>query len=336
MEAENIMIREAIIHILDRSSGLPVLSDCLLEYDEDCYEYIRKQLVKLLTSDDKRECTFDAEHSGFYNALQLFDEDNLIGFSQQIAEYFYQVMSENEEIPGGDLIVATCQLHSEQYLAILKLNYREDFTHLTRSTENGNANHMIRHRALLPSASSKPTEAAIIKLSDYTIYLTEKKYSINGKKGYYLSELVLQCRTKISENDKMKLLTKAVEQINKKHFEENFDKKLEVKDSISEELISDEPVDVMELPKKLYADYPNAQMEFQEKMEEYDLMKEKIHPENPNTVKKFEKQFLTTDSGIEITIPMDIYRDKHKVEFVTDVDGSIQIVIKNIQQLFTK
>jgi hypothetical protein len=53
-------------------------------------------------------------------------------------------------------------------------------------------------------------------------------------------------------------------------------------------------------------------------------------------VKKYEKQFLTTDSGIEINIPMEVYKDKHKVEFITDIDGSIQIVIKNIQQLFTK
>jgi hypothetical protein len=336
MDAENIMIRNAIIHILDKSTGLPVLSDCLLEYDEECYGYIKNQVVKLLTSDDKRECQFDQKLSGFYKALTQFQEEHLVEFSKQIADYFYQVMSDNEEIPGGDLLIATCQLHSDVYLAIIKLNYRKDFTHLTRSTKEGNANHMILHRALLPSASSRPTEAAIINLSDYTIYLTEKKYEIAGKKAFYLSELVLQCHTKISENDKMKLLTKTINQINKKYFEENFDKKMEIKDSVSEELISQEPVAVRELPKKLYAEYPNIQEEFQEKMEEYDIMTEEIHPENPKTVKKYEKQFLTTDSGIEINIPMEVYRDKQKIEFITDVDGSVQIVIKNIQQLFTK
>lgn len=336
MDAENIMIRNAIIHILDKSTGLPVLSDCLLEYDEDCYEYIKKQVVKLLTSDDKRECQFDYNLSGFYKALTQFNEDNLIEFSKQIAEYFYQVMSDNEEIPGGDLLIATCQLHSDIYLAILKLNYRKDFTHITRSTEEGNANHMIIHRALLPSATSKPTEAAIINLTDYTIYLTEKKYEIGGKKGFYLSDLVLQCHTKISESDKMKLLTKTINQINKKYFEEDFDKKLKIKDSVSEELISETPVAVRELPTKLYADYPNIQEEFQEKMEEYDIMSEEIHPENPSTVKKYEKQFLTTDTGIEINIPMEVYRDKKKVEFITNDDGTVDIMIRNIQELFTK
>ena len=49
-----------------------------------------------------------------------------------------------------------------------------------------------------------------------------------------------------------------------------------------------------------------------------------------------EKQFLTTDTGIEINIPMEVYRDKKKVEFITNDDGTVDIMIRNIQELFTK
>ena len=45
---------------------------------------------------------------------------------------------------------------------------------------------------------------------------------------------------------------------------------------------------------------------------------------------KFEKQHLTTDTGVEIKIPMEQYRDGEHIEFITSPDGSISILIKNV------
>ena len=56
-------------------------------------------------------------------------------------------------------------------------------------------------------------------------------------------------------------------------------------------------------------------------------------PKSEKTIKKFEKHRITTDSGIEITIPMEEYRNPDKVEFITNPDGTISVLIKNIGKL---
>ena len=72
------------------------------------------------------------------------------------------------------------------------------------------------------------------------------------------------------------------------------------------------------------------------KLEKYNMEKEVVRPKSEATIKKFQKQHLTTDTGIEITIPMEEYKDPEKVEFITNPDGTISVLIKNIGHLSTR
>ncbi|MBP5661428.1 MAG: nucleoid-associated protein, partial [Lachnospiraceae bacterium] len=74
---------------------------------------------------------------------------------------------------------------------------------------------------------------------------------------------------------------------------------------------------------------------YQERVEKYDLVKEEILPQSERTTKRFERQSLVTDTGIEIKIPMDQYENGN-VEFITNNDGSMSLVIKNIGKLDAK
>ena len=76
--------------------------------------------------------------------------------------------------------------------------------------------------------------------------------------------------------------------------------------------------------------------EEKEKLEKYNMEKEVVRPKSEATIKKFQKQHLTTDTGIEITIPMEEYKDPDKVEFITNPDGTISVLIKNIGHLSTR
>ena len=59
-------------------------------------------------------------------------------------------------------------------------------------------------------------------------------------------------------------------------------------------------------------------------------------PQSSATTKKFEKQFLKTDTGIEINIPMEQYQDINQVEFISNPDGTISVMIKNINKISTR
>ena len=70
--------------------------------------------------------------------------------------------------------------------------------------------------------------------------------------------------------------------------------------------------------------------EVEEKLEKYNLANTTVEPQNPTTTKKFTKQHLMTDTGIELKIPMEEYNNKDRIEFITNSDGTISVLIKNI------
>lgn len=336
MERDEIIIRNAIMHILDSSIGMPVLSDALLDGGPDLNDFIRSHIYKIASCDDLKSCSFHTEDSYIYGLLQNFSEENLIPFSQEVANHLYKIMNENIDIPAGDFIVATYQFQSEPYLAFLKLNYKETLVHYTDGSEGYNQNLIVKQTATLPGLGTRLSEAVLIRLNDFSIQIIEKKYDVNGTKTNYLSKLFLQCTAKLSPKSKLSLVTKAVEQINNKYFEEDFDKHLEAKSIIQNEIVEEGTLNIPAITEKIYGDQPEIKEEFTEKLAKYHIEKEEIKPQNAQTIRKLEKQYLTTDSGIEINIPMEEYNNPQNIEFITNPDGTISVLIKNINHLKTK
>ena len=55
-----------------------------------------------------------------------------------------------------------------------------------------------------------------------------------------------------------------------------------------------------------------------------------------STVKKLEKQVIITDTGIEISIPMEEYKSKDNVVITKEPDGTATITIRNIEGVTVK
>ena len=64
---------------------------------------------------------------------------------------------------------------------------------------------------------------------------------------------------------------------------------------------------VESVKEKVFPDSPEMQEELVEKLDKYNLADAVVEPKTEKTIKKFQKQHLTTDTGIEITIPMEEY-----------------------------
>ena len=74
----------------------------------------------------------------------------------------------------------------EPWLGILKLNYKNGYTHYTENVEGAPVNSIIQQRACLPSQSGKVEEGALVNLTDYSMKLLEKKFDIDGHKGFFI------------------------------------------------------------------------------------------------------------------------------------------------------
>ena len=120
----------------------------------------------------------------------------------------------------------------------------------------------------------------MVKLTDGTILLTEKKYEVNGEKKSYFSELFLECRAPMSQKAKLDLVTRAVEQVNQKYYgQEDAGRRMETKKAIYEELGEKGSLNVEEVKEKVFPDSPQMQADLTEKLEKYHLEKEVIRPQ---------------------------------------------------------
>ena len=172
MNKEDIRIKNVIVHIMDPTIGMPVLSDTELEYGSEIAEFLKEHIAKISSGDDAKECRFYKEESEIYQMLNAYSDEAFVTVSKDIAGLLYEIMSGNIDIPPADLMVVRFREGEEEYLALLKMNYKAFYTHRTMAAEDGdgNRNEIIRHKSILPSESQRLTEAAIIRLSDLAFY----------------------------------------------------------------------------------------------------------------------------------------------------------------------
>ena len=337
MEKDDIIIRNAVLHILDSYVGVPVLSDALLETSPGLNDFLREHIFRIASGDDLKRCSFYEEESRVFAMLEGFCEENLLAVSREIAQHLYTIMNQNISIPAADLLVVTYQAAGELYLALLKMNYKEFYVHCTVPVPDpqsqGSCNDIMMQTAALPSSSSRLSEAALIRLSDRSVSLVEKKYEVDGFKTDYFSQIFLECTDALSSKAKLNLVTKAVEEIHQKYYDQDLDKKLEAKSIIYHDLEEQGSLEVETIGEQLFGDVPEIKEEFTQKLQKYDLETAEVKPQNKQTTKKFEKQFLVTDTGIEITIPMEQYSSRQNLEFITNQDGTMSVLIKNINRL---
>ncbi len=335
MQKENIRIRKAIVHIMDSTIGMPVLSDTELEYGSEFADFIKEHIAKISSGDDAKECRFYKEESEIYHILEQYSDDSFVDISKDIAQFLYEIMNSNIDIPAADLVIVRFQYDNEEYLALLKMNYKSLYTHRTMPLSDGNSNEIIRHKSILPSESQRLSEAAIIRLDDLAVWVVEKKYEVNGEKTDYFSFLFLKCSSHLSHKSKLSIVSKAVASVQRDGYDEGerFAKQMEAKRIIQEEIEENGGFTVETIAEKIFDEKPELKVAFQDKMEKYDMVKEEVQPQSENTVRKYQSQHLYTDTGIEIKIPMEQYKNPRSVEFITNPDGTVSVLIKNIEHL---
>ena len=92
MEKDEIIIRSAIMHILDSTVGMPVLSDELLNLTPDMNDFLRNHIYKVISGDELKTCVFDEENSEVYRLIQDFTEENMV-----VRDVFVPILSKRQK-----------------------------------------------------------------------------------------------------------------------------------------------------------------------------------------------------------------------------------------------
>ena len=143
--------------------------------------YLQYHIEKLLASDDIRQCR-PLPDSAFRNELE--HNQDFIDLSCRIAGVLFDYMHAHTTIPGADLAVVDFTRDGAPWLGILKLNYKNGYTHYTETVEGAPVNSIIQQRACLPTQSGKVEEGALVDLTDYSMKLLEKSSTSTATRSF--------------------------------------------------------------------------------------------------------------------------------------------------------
>ena len=325
-----IIIHQAILHVLDTTLDAPVLSGGGMELTAEKTAYLQNHIEKLLASDEIRQCR-PLPDSAFRNELE--HNQDFIDLSCRIAGVLFDYMHAHTTIPGADLAVVDFTRDGAPWLGILKLNYKNGYTHYTETVEGAPVNSIIQQRACLPSQSGKVEEGALVNLTDYSMRLLEKKYDIDGHKEFYLSSVVFQYTQAEPEKKKLQAIQEAAAQAVKDAYEDEPHADAQVAMLIANQAAdNDNQVSVEQVRQQLAEEYPLAAVPFDDYVEKSEVLEETAAPVTvtPARIRRMESRSIRTANGIEVKIPTELLNSDSELEFLHDPDGSVSLLIKNV------
>lgn len=327
----SITFKQTIIHNLDLSMGMPIISKEPVVLTDETESFITKKLVSVIENTG----IADAEFSGQMN---LYPEDSLsyklnnwndkyfIQLADDVAQLFYRYMIEYGTIPSGDLVAALYNANGENKLAFMKINFKEEYTHFVENSETGVSSRIIKHKGIY---EQKVNEAVIFNLDAGTVQI------LDGSRSKYV-QLLFDLKPKLS----VKETISAIEKVARKVVEEHYDNQLvplnELRNNISESISRTSTIPVLDIMMDTFGNDDEVFESCMEHMLELGIKEAKVDVSNNSIRNKFTTQKLKIDTGIEIRVPTHLVKDDDFFEVVNEKDGTITLKIKHVSNFTIK
>ncbi|SJZ36862.1 hypothetical protein SAMN02745116_00060 [Pilibacter termitis] len=334
----DIYLKRATLHMMDRNNESPILSDTLLDLTQHFVaEYVENKVKKIATSQTKTGKL--NQESVLGKIFSLANKENFIATGQEFMENWAKIYTQSEDAPSSDVLMALYEKDSQLYFAFIKLAYKDGLTHFVENAENGINNKLVMNRAILPASSSKPDEAFAVNLSTLEYELIEKRFEFSGEKQFYFAQYLLaeSEQPQASVDQSVSAVKKLAKSIGRKYEDDEYEVMANVKEALFDSFEEYGVIEQDFLAEKVFGENLSAKLEFK------DGLRESLPTENREmdeireiSDKKFGKQKLKMDNGIELIVPLEVYRDANAVEFINNPDGTISIVIKNIEKIVNK
>ncbi len=160
---EEASIERAIVHVLDKNSDQPLLTDAELELEPAVTAFLTHHILKSLSSEKNRKLKlFNPSGVVYGNLMKIYDDetDNFVEASKEIAQWLFKCMQEHPIIPSADVIVCQFSTGGERCLAVMKMDYQPSFVHDIQYEENGFKVDLVSQEISLPSLSQRLNKAA--------------------------------------------------------------------------------------------------------------------------------------------------------------------------------
>ena len=155
---------------------------------------------------------------------------------------------------------------------------------------------------------------------------------------FYFSTNVIETQPVPSLEENVKVMKRVAEKIGEKFEAPKHDVAADIKEAVYTSIEESGQLAIKEVAQHVFKDNITAQMAFQEEVLEKGVADQTpmLREVKEITEKKYGKQKLKLSNGIELIVPLDVYRNRDLIEFVNNPDGTISVTIKNVEDVINK
>ncbi len=325
------------MHILDFHSGITVFSEQELAINSDSViTFLTKHLERSYNDQNSKAGVFQPD-SKFKRQVTDYRAGRLdfIRFSAEIAQAIHSAIAQTEVLDSFDLLICDFTMEENRFMALLLCNNRIGFTHQVINENAKIRNEIINHHAILPNLSQKIDEYAFVQMESFDIQFIDKKRLLNGQDTYVLPEIILECSSGVSPSSTLKLVNVITRKIAENHGQSSVAAITKAKSYLVENTETSEYLDPLELGKIAFPASPIMQEEYLEEVQKAGIT-EVVKIDRDFCIKKGKNHKIKTDTGIEISFPVDYFENKNYMEFINNPDGTLSIELKNIGKIVNK
>lgn len=327
------VIHRFVVHILDKENDTPILNDHEGRVSKEVDRFFEKTIKKVIKDDDLRVATFNHyENNLVRNCCEqiIYDEKTFLDNSKEIASYLFEVMETNSELTSSDLAICLYSEKDEQYIAIVRLDYKKIFNH-SIDFKDDKFNIQIQANEIGITESSRPKHAAIVGVNgindEWQLRVLDKEAEKEGTDSCFVKKFLDAQKI---EDDKYK--TKVF-----KNVTDNF-----ITNAFSDDIKQGEHVrgvrnyilkenSVMDIDKFIQSSKLDEDIEesLRDHLEDYGIH-EDFNIDKKYIEKKLKRRTIKTDTRFEVKGDLVDFEDTMKFSIKVNENNTCDLIIKNV------
>ncbi|EMJ4748023.1 TPA: nucleoid-associated protein [Clostridioides difficile] len=327
------IIHKFIIHVLDKNSDTPILNDFEGRASQDIEAFFQKKISKVSRDNDIRTATFNDYSNNLIKKCCeqiIYVESSFLNNSKEIAAYLFDVMKLNATLESCDLAICLYSQKDEKKVAILKLDYNNSYTH-SISFEDDKFNIQMSKNEINIQETKTVKIGALIGLSgmndEYHLRVLDKDAEKEEANSKFVTEFLNATKIK-DDKYKTKKFKSTAENWITNVLGNDIKQAEDIRSILNYTLKEKHEIDINDFVDKAIKD-DNLKDSFKEHMEEKGL-DESFNIDKKWVEKNLKKRSIKTDTGFEIKGKMDDFEDFMKYGIRHNGNGTVDIVIKNV------
>lgn len=244
------------------------------------------------------------------------------------------------EIPreGFDLAVFSYEQDGDPFLCVAYLPYRGALVHQADTDDAGVlTTRILPHGTVLPQPGAKGCAGFVINLSTGDIRLRDADVLTNvGNRALFAQALFTMAATR-STKDAVKAVSEVITQAAPVDMDTQTIAPV-LKRAMSKSIEEKGVIDVQDVAEEVFRSDPEREAIIAQVSRQ--MQEEQIEPvipvENKRVVAQLSRVKVRTDTGISITLPRELADDERSFSVVRNDDGTISIIIGQVQEIRTE